>query len=81
MPKFAVIKNGKINNIVVAEPDYAAEKGWISLTNDAGIDWDYINGQFVDNRPLPEMVAVSAPSKEDLIAQLNVLAAQIQALS
>ena len=80
MPNFAVIENGKVINAVVAEADYAAEQGWVALPDNAGIDWDYINGQFVDNRPVPEVVTPSAPTKEELLAQLNAIAAQIQAL-
>jgi hypothetical protein len=39
-----------------------------------------MNGQFVDNRPVPEVVAAPAPTKEQLLAQLQALQAQIQAL-
>ena len=80
MPNFAVIENGKVVNSVVAEADYAATQGWVALPDGAGIDWDYVNGQFVDNRPVPEVVTPPAPTKEELLAQLNALAAQIQAL-
>jgi len=81
MPNFAVIENGKVVNSVVAEADYAAEQGWIALPDGAGIDWDYINGQFVDNRPMPEVVVTPSPTKEELLAQLNALSAQIQSLT
>jgi hypothetical protein len=80
MPNYAIIENGKVINAVVAEADYAAEHGWVELTGVTGVGWDYINGQFVDNLPVPEVVAPPAPTKEDLLAQLNALSAQIQAL-
>lgn len=80
MPNYAIIKNGKVVNAVVAEADYAAEQGWVELSGDAGVDWDYVDGQFVDNRPAPEVVTPPAPTKEELLAQLNALAAQIQSL-
>lgn len=80
MPNFAIIENGKVVNVVVAEPDYAAQQGWISLPTDVGIDWDYVDGQFVDNRPIPVMVAPPALTRDELLAQLNELSAQIQAL-
>lgn len=80
MPNFAIIENGKVVNAVAAEAGYAAEQGWVELTGFAGIGWDYVNGQFVDNRPVPEVVTPPAPTKEELLAQLNALSAQIQAL-
>lgn len=80
MPNFAIIENGKVVNTAVAEAAYAAEQGWVELTGSAGIDWDYANGQFVDNRPAPVVVTPSTPTKEELLAQINALSAQIQAL-
>jgi hypothetical protein len=79
MPNYAIIENGKVVNTVVAEADYATTQGWVVLTN-GGVDWDYIDGQFIDNRPIPEVVVPPAPTKEQLLAQLNALSAQIQAL-
>lgn len=80
MPNFAIIENGKVVNTVVAEADYAAEQGWTGLPDGAGIGWDYVDGRFVDNCSVPEVVTPPAPTKEELLAQLNALAAQIQAL-
>lgn len=83
MKNYAIIENGKVINTVVAEADYAATQGWI-LCESGGIDWDYVNGQFVDNRPvspIPEVVTPPAPTKEELLAQLNALQVQIQALA
>ena len=78
MPNYAIIENGKVVNTVVAEPDYAATQGWVALPDNAGIDWDYINGQFVDNRPALE--PAPAPTKEELLAELQALTAKINAL-
>jgi hypothetical protein len=79
MPNYAIIENGKVINTIVAEAGYAATQGWVELTN-GGIDWDYINGQFVDNRPVPEVVVPPAPTKEELLAELQALTAKINAL-
>ena len=80
MPNYAIIENGKVINTVVADADYAATKGWVELTS-GGIDWDYVNGQFVDNRPVsPEPIPASAPTKEQLLAELQALTAKIQSL-
>ena len=80
MPNFAIIENGKVINTVVAEANYATTQGWIELTDDAGIDWDYVNGQFVNNNPAPAVVNTT-PTKEELLVQLQALQTQIQALA
>ena len=81
MPNFAITEDGKVLNIVVAETDYATEQGWVAVPDnvEVGIGWDYINGQFVNNLPAPTFEA-QMPTKEQLLAQLNAIAAQIQAL-
>lgn len=80
MNNFAVIENGLVINAVVSGADYAAQQGWVLLTEGAGIGWSHIDGQFVDNRPVLEVVAPAAPTKEELLAQLQALQAQISSL-
>lgn len=81
MTKYAVIENGKVVNTVLAEADVAAQRGWTLCPNEASIGWDYINGQFVDNRPKPPAPQPApAPTKEQLMAELAALTAKIQAL-
>jgi hypothetical protein len=80
MANFAVIQDGKVINAVVADEAYAAEQGWVALTGNAGIDWDYVNGEFIDNRPVPEVTPPVEPTKDELLAQLAELSARIQAL-
>ena len=80
MNNFAIIENGLVVNAVVAEADYAAQQGWVLLPAGAGIDWSYINGQFVDNRPKPEVVQPPVQTKDQLLAELQALTAKIQAL-
>lgn len=81
MYKYAVIENGKVINTVLADADVAAERGWLLCSDEAGIGWDYINGQFVDNRPKPPAPQPApAPTKEELLAQLQALQQQIQSL-
>lgn len=80
MPNYAVIENGKVVNMCVASPEDVKPNNWV-LCENGGIDWDYVNGQFVDNRPVsPEPTPAPAPTKEQLMAQLAALSAQIQAL-
>jgi hypothetical protein len=61
--KWACVKNNKVELVIV----WDGIKNWppandyemVELTNEsfAGIDWDYIDGEFVDNRPKTEMGA------------------------
>lgn len=81
MAKHAVIENGKVINTVISDADFAATQEWIACPDEAGIDWDYVDGQFVDNRPVPPAPEpMPLPTKEQLMAQLLALQAQIAAL-
>lgn len=74
-----VIENGIVVNTVIVE-SLSDLPNLVSAENGGDIGWDYIDGQFVDNRPVPEVVTPIAPTKEELLAQLNALSAKIQAL-
>ena len=81
MASYAIIENGLVVNAAEAEADYATEQGWVLLTEGAGIGWSYVDGEFVDLRPAPEPTpAPPLPTKEELLAQLQVLQAQINGL-
>ena len=76
--RFAIIENGVAVNVVVADAEIASANGWIACPV-AGPGWTYADGVFtapvvVEPTPAP------APTKEELLAQLNALSAQIQAL-
>lgn len=75
-----VIENGKVvNTIEVDSLDFM--QGLVEAPEGTSIGWDYINGQFVDNRPVPPAPEPPpTPTKEQLLAQLQALQAQIQAL-
>ena len=80
MPNYAVIENNKVVNLCVANSVDAKPNNWV-LCENGGIGWDYIDGQFVDNRPVPvEPEPAPAPTKEQLMAELAALTAKIQAL-
>jgi hypothetical protein len=80
MTTYAIIENEKVINVCVAEISDIKPSNWI-LCESVGIGWDYVNGEFIDNRPKPlEIFTPHAPTKEQLLEQLNVLAAKIQAL-
>ena len=77
--KHAIIEDGTVVNVVLADAQFALSNGWIECPYDVEIGWTYVNGVFtapvvVEPTPTP------APTKEQLLAQLNALSAQIQAL-
>ena len=81
MASYAIIENGAVVNAVESEADYAAEQRWVLLPEGAGIGWSYVDGEFVDLRPAPEPMPIPAqPTKEELLAQLQALQAQIESL-
>lgn len=81
MAKYAIIENGTVVNAVLADPEYASQQGWVPLPEGAGIGFSYVDGAFIDTRPTPESApAPPPPTKEELLAQLQALQAQIMAL-
>jgi len=77
--KAHVITDGKVSNTIIVDSlDFMP--GLVEATA-GSIGWDYIDGQFVDNRPVPEVVAPLAPTKEQFMAELAALTAKIQALA
>jgi len=75
---FAIVEDCVVVNVAVSDSPLA--DNWIELPDGAGIGWSYIDGEFVDLRPDPEPTPVAAPTKEELLAQLQALQAQITAL-
>ena len=76
--RYAIIENGVVANVVVAEPHIAHMNGWIECPT-AGPGWTYADGVFAE----PAVVAPTAPAaptKEQLMAELAALTAKIQAL-
>jgi len=76
--RFAIIENGLVTNVVVADAEIASANGWIDCP-DAGPGWTYADGVFtapvvVEPTPAP------APTKEQLLAELQALTAKINAL-
>jgi len=81
---YAKIENGVITNTIVADADFAAEHGLIEfptyIGNKAvGIGWKYDGTTFTEPDPVVAPVVI-APSKEQLLAELQALTAKIQSL-
>jgi len=76
--RYAIIENGVVVNVVIADAEYAAQQGWVDCPV-AGPGWTYANGVFTEP-VVVEPIPAPALTKEELLAQLNALSAQIQAL-
>jgi hypothetical protein len=76
--RYAIIENGVAVNVVVADAELAAQNGWIACP-DAGPGWKYDGTTFTEPDPIV-IEPTPAPTKEQLMAQLATLSAQIQAL-
>ena len=76
--RYAIIENGLVANVVVADAEFAAQNGRIACP-DASPGWKYDGTTFTEPDPII-IEPAPAPTKEQLLAQLNALSAQIQAL-
>jgi hypothetical protein len=76
--RYAIIENGVAVNVVVADAELAAQNGWIACPQ-AGPGWKYDGTTFTEPDPIV-IEPAPAPTKEQLMAQLAALSAQIQAL-
>ena len=76
--KAHIIENGKVVNTILVD-SLDAIPNLVEATK-GGIGWTYVNGVFTAP-PEPEVVAPVAPTKEQLMAQIATLSAQIQALA
>jgi hypothetical protein len=76
MPNFAVIKNGVVVNVVVADADYAQQQGWVPCESNG------IGDQYVDGRYIRQEKTFTQPAftKEQLLQELETLSSKIQAL-
>lgn len=76
--RYAIIENGVVTNVVVASADIATQNGWVQCDH-GGPGWTYANGVFTEP-PRVEPPPAPKPTKEELLAQLQALQTQIQAL-
>ena len=75
---YAIIENGVVVNVVVADSEYAQQQGWV-LCESNGIGDQYVNGQYI-RRANPTTTQTSEPTREQLMQELEALSARIQAL-
>ena len=67
--KYAIIENDIVVNVAVATEEFAALQGWILMPTyidgkAVGIDWLYINGQFVSPPPSPTPEEIQEQNKQ-----------------
>jgi hypothetical protein len=74
-----VIENGIVVNTIIVE-SLSVLPNLVSAENGGDIGWRYDGTSYVAPDPLPEPEPAPAPTKEQLMAQLTALSAQIQAL-
>jgi hypothetical protein len=77
MNRYAIIEDGLVVNVVIGQPELAPNQILVECPN-AGPSWTYADGVFT--APVVVPPTVTAPTKEELLAQLNAIQAQIQAL-
>lgn len=77
--RYAIIEDGLVKNVVVADAEFAAQQGWIDCPQ-ASPGWNYSNGVFTEPPFSPTSIPMTTPTKEQLLAQLQALQVQIQAL-
>lgn len=53
--RFAVIEDGRVANVVLADEDFATEQGWIEATDGVAIGWLY-DGEFSAPDPADALV-------------------------
>jgi hypothetical protein len=70
--KFAIIENGIVINIALADPEYAESQGWIEVNGNAGIGWLYVDGKFVEPPPAPIPVPQQITMRQARLELLNV---------
>lgn len=71
---YADIRDGMVANIVEAEPDFAAQMGWVELAEGFGIGDLYSNGQF--SKPGAPAVPVEerrASAMREIVQHINVI--------
>lgn len=74
-----IIENGIVVNTIIVE-SLSDLPNLVSAENGGGIGWQYDGNSYVAPDPLPAPAPAPAPTKEQLMAQIAALSAQIQAL-
>lgn len=63
MSRYAIIENGTVVNIVLADEEFAAEQGWVAAPAYVGIGWGYVD-EFDEPEPQDEPVPPSVTRRQ-----------------
>lgn len=78
MNRYAIIEDGLVVNVVIGQPELLLNQILVECEN-VGTGWTYADGVFTP--PVIVEPTVTTPTKEELLAQVQALTAQIQALA
>lgn len=56
MARYAIIEDGVVTNIAIADADFAAAQGWVEASAGVGPGWTYADGAFTAPDPAPGTV-------------------------
>jgi len=84
--RHAIIEDGKVTNVALAEPDFALEQGWVKCNDEVSKGWSYDGSVFtapeiIENPVVDVAATIPQPTKEELLAQLQALTEQVQSLT
>jgi hypothetical protein len=69
--RYAIIENGVVVNVAVADEAYAAEQGWMAAPDDVSPGWAYVNGAFTAPPPPKPVVPASVAMHQARLALLQ----------
>jgi hypothetical protein len=69
--RYAIIENGVVVNVAVADEAYAAAQGWVVAPDDISPGWAYVNGAFTAPPPPKPVVPASVAMRQARLALLQ----------
>jgi hypothetical protein len=81
MPNYAIITASTVENVVLAEADYAASQGWIECPAEqpVGAGWTYDGTTWTAPAPTPDPLAAPRATIATLLAEQPTLSSQLEA--
>jgi hypothetical protein len=67
--RYAIIQNNRIQNIVIAEKNYAEQQGWVLVEDTVGIGYEFIDGSWVNPNPITIDLALSVRTQRNILLE------------